>query len=65
MTLTETERKKMVEEKLKERYRIWAAPFKVCAQHKKDYFEDYEYAVVSDPKYCVLCHPVESDALGG
>jgi hypothetical protein len=39
--------------------------FKVCPKHKKQFFKDYEDALVGTDEDCIICHPPESDALGG
>lgn len=43
----------------------WPVVFKVCQEHKDEFFADYKQAVVSDEKHCVLCHECDNDSLGG
>ncbi|TAK13879.1 MAG: hypothetical protein EPO32_03730 [Anaerolineae bacterium] len=39
--------------------------FKVCAKHKRQYFKDYEDALLGTEDECIICHPPENDAPGG
>lgn len=39
--------------------------FKVCPRHKRQYFKDYEDALIGTGAECIICHPPNNDALGG
>ena len=43
----------------------WPVIFPVCKRHKEELFKDYDNAVVMEGEPCVVCHPRESDSLGG
>ncbi len=42
----------------------WPLAFPVCAQHKAEFFADYDGAYI-DEENCILHYPRESDSLGG
>jgi len=52
-------------EDIVEEYINWPVEFYVCARHKAEFFEDYSKAIVGRTDQCVLCHPIETDSLGG
>lgn len=39
--------------------------FKVCQKHKRQFFKDYEDALLGSEEECIICHPTGNDALGG
>ncbi|NOH13504.1 MAG: hypothetical protein HND51_17840 [Chloroflexi bacterium] len=47
------------------RERGWPVVFKVCEEHKSEFFDDYKQAEVGNKDNCIICHPADNDALGG
>lgn len=39
--------------------------FKVCEQHKAEFFAEYEPARTDMEGNCIICYPLPNDALGG
>ncbi len=46
-------------------YINWPQEFYVCKKHKQECFAEYALAIVQGEEHCVICHPTESDSLGG
>lgn len=42
----------------------WPKSFYVCAKHK-EFFADYDKAILDETKPCCVCEPCENDSLGG
>lgn len=42
----------------------WPVSFYVCAKHKQ-FFIDYDEAILDETKPCCVCKPCENDSLGG